>query len=221
MPRPPADQPLLTPERISQAALRLIDQDGLDDLSMRKLAAALGVTQGAIYHYYADKNALLHALLERVFEEVELPDLSGQSWQERLRILVQCYRQVALGHPHFVPYLFLPSAPVPRELDLLNALYGVLHDMGMPEPQGLQAGRMAFTMLRGVITAEVQGLFARDLMRLQRERAAEHPERYRDLLRHPPIEHDLTPGAYFDLALDLAIAGLEQRAREAQPAGNP
>ena len=92
--RPAAGQTPLTEERILSAALRLVEEHGLADLSMRRLAAALGVDPMAIYHHLPSKGALVAGLVRRVFAELPAPADGGSAWQARVRAFARAYRDL-------------------------------------------------------------------------------------------------------------------------------
>ncbi|MBB5234743.1 AcrR family transcriptional regulator [Deinococcus budaensis] len=206
MPRPPADQPLLTPDRITTAALRMIDQDGADALSTRKLAAVLGVSSKAVYHYYATKDELLHAVYLSILDDLDLPEDSGGTWEEQLRRFAQSFRRLARRHPSFLTGFLGPHAPTARELDALDAFYTLLRRSGLPDALVLPTGQLLLTFLIGYLRAELGGTFQGDTYRARVAAAARQRARYRTLPDLPvPAEGD---DATFDLALDLLIASL-------------
>src|SRR5438067_6768492 len=77
----------LSRERILEAAAELAGRDGLDALSMRRLAQELDVWPMSVYRYFRDKDELLDAVVGRAAERVSLPGESG-SWKEQLRDLL-------------------------------------------------------------------------------------------------------------------------------------
>lgn len=94
------DRATLSRERIAQAALDLIDGDGLDGLSMRKLGAALGVEAMSLYHYIDNKEDLLSAIVDNLYGEIELPtDVSDQNWEQAFRLALRSFYDVLLRHP--------------------------------------------------------------------------------------------------------------------------
>ena len=70
----------LSKHRVVVEAVRLADRDGVDGLSMRRLAGALGAGAMSLYHYVASKEELLDAMIDIVFEEIELPP-EATDWQ--------------------------------------------------------------------------------------------------------------------------------------------
>ena len=98
-------QPELSQDAIRTAALRLIDDDGLDAFSTRKLGAALGCEAMAIYWYYPSKEALLDAIVDLLMEDVAAAVVENGDWIATLRAVAHAYRRVAHAHPRAFPLL--------------------------------------------------------------------------------------------------------------------
>jgi len=98
-------QPELSQDAIRTAALRLIDDDGLDAFSTRKLGAALGCEAMAIYWYYPSKEALLDAIVDLLMEDVAAAVVENADWIATLRAVAHAYRRVAHAHPRAFPLL--------------------------------------------------------------------------------------------------------------------
>lgn len=103
--RPPTVRAPLSRERIAVAALALIDRDGLDACSMRRLGSELGVEAMALYHHFASKGRLLDAVMDLLVREIELPPAGQAAPIERLRTALRSYRGIALRHPQAFPLL--------------------------------------------------------------------------------------------------------------------
>ncbi len=93
----------LNPERIAEAALQLIDEDGLERFSMRALGARLGVEAMAIYHHLPSKGQVLDAVMDQLLLEWHWPAAGPPL--ERLAAALRAYRGLALSHPHAFPLL--------------------------------------------------------------------------------------------------------------------
>src|SRR5205814_1595470 len=78
--------------RIHAAALRIIDADGLEGLSMRKLAAELGVRAASLYRHVPGKDDLLHAVANDIMRRVDVSDFGTGDWQLGLRTWARPYR---------------------------------------------------------------------------------------------------------------------------------
>lgn len=215
MARPPADQPLLTPDRIIATALVLIDQDGIDALSTRRLATELGVSSKAVYHYYANKDELLHAVYLAILDELDQPEDQGDAWPDQLRRRAHSLRRLAHRHPSFLTGFLQHDEPAPRELEALDAFYTLLRRAGVPDPLVWQTGQFLLTFLMGHLRAERDGAFTRDEYEVEVGAARRHPSRYQSVPYLPVPEGD--SDAHFELALDLIIAGLQANAIPAHP----
>jgi AcrR family transcriptional regulator len=96
------DRAPLSRERIVDAALRLIDERGLDQLTMRRLGADLGVEAMSLYKHVAGKEAILDGvreLLLREFAATLAPDGGGPGWRAQLARFANAYRALGLAHP--------------------------------------------------------------------------------------------------------------------------
>src|SRR6185503_3421665 len=90
---------------IRREALRLIDEDGLEAFSTRKLGAALGCEAMAIYWYYPSKDALLDAVVDLLMEDVAATASASGDWIATLRAVAHAYRRIAHDHPRAFPVL--------------------------------------------------------------------------------------------------------------------
>ena len=100
-PAPPARvaaRPQLTRARIVEAALAVVDGRGLDALSMRAVADALGTGPASLYAHVADKDELLALLVERIIAGLELPEPDPDHWQEQLKAMVRALHSALLSH---------------------------------------------------------------------------------------------------------------------------
>ncbi len=99
-----ADRPPLSRARVLEAALELIDEHGLDALSMRKLGAALQVEAMSLYNHVSSKEDLLTGVADLLLEMVEIPSAGGD-WRVAVRQLCNAVRQVGVAHPTAFPLL--------------------------------------------------------------------------------------------------------------------
>ena len=98
----------VTPERVVEAALRLIDELGFDAFTMRRLAHDLGVEPVTVYRQLPNKDAILAAVSERLWQEVrpadeDLPE--GAGWQARVRAMWLALYAVMQAHPNAIPLI--------------------------------------------------------------------------------------------------------------------
>jgi AcrR family transcriptional regulator len=85
----------LTARRIAEAAVGIADAEGLDAVTMRRLAAELGVAPMAAYRYVSGKDELLELMVDFVYGELELPE-EAMDWREAMRTLALRVRAVLL-----------------------------------------------------------------------------------------------------------------------------
>lgn len=126
---PRASRTPLTRERALRAALDLADIGGLDALSMRRLADALGVEAMSLYHHVANKDAILDGLVDLVFDEVERPDPT-LPWKEALRRRMTSLRTALLRHRWALRVLETRTAPGASTLESHDAVLGCMHGAG-------------------------------------------------------------------------------------------
>ncbi|GLZ32374.1 TetR family transcriptional regulator [Lentzea sp. NBRC 105346] len=124
MPRP--STPLLSPTRIREVALAIIDRDGLDGLSMRKLAAELGVRAASLYGHVATKEDLLHQVATSILEKVDVSGFASGDWRQGLVECARSYRAALASHPNIVPFLAYGPARREASLERLDVLHGAL-----------------------------------------------------------------------------------------------
>jgi TetR/AcrR family transcriptional regulator, tetracycline repressor protein len=214
--RPRAGDELLTRERIVDAALAIVDAEGMAALSMRRLAAALGVDPMAIYRHLPNKQALIEALIARAFAALELPAPDdARPWQERVRAIAQAYRRLVRAHAHLIAYLTADSAwGGAAALDSNEALYGALLETGLPPQQLIYAADLIVDYVHGFVFAEVQKPAGEtfDRRTFLAHLAAQPPARYPVQRR---IFADLAAGgpadlpASFEAGIEVILAGIE------------
>ena len=206
MPRPPVDAPLLSSELIYATALRLIDQAGLDSLSMRKLAAELGVTPRSLYYYVPTKDALLREVYKVVLGELELPDPKHGDWQSNLRGLAYSFRALCRRHQNVAPYFLAGHDPVGRDTAIFEILFSLLQKAGIADAQVVSVSRTLVTFLTGYVLAEFNEMFTAQNFGARRALAQTSPAAYPVLLNlpAPPASADEN----FEVALTLLIAGI-------------
>jgi TetR/AcrR family tetracycline transcriptional repressor len=135
----------LTSEEVARVALATVERDGLNGLSMRRVADELGVQAASLYWHVQSKDHLLDLVAEELFSELELPDLPADAeWQVGLRVLAAAYYQFLLDHrdadrivagrfalgPNFVGHLETFARLLRRggftDTDAAYALYAVI-----------------------------------------------------------------------------------------------
>lgn len=201
MARPP--RRLLSHEQIVAAALELIDADGLDEFSTRKLAAALGVRGPSLYNYFATKDDILHAVANAVTANVDISMLGRDEWREALRGWARSYRAALLAHPNIVPFLAQGPGRRPAALAMADAVFGALVDAGWPASRATRIG----ALMRYFVAGSALGSFSQGF--------PSDPDVYGERYPHLRQAHLLTEHRWqvdegaFEMGLSALLAGLQ------------
>lgn len=136
---------------IVDAALHVMERGGVDSLTMREVAAEVGVTPMALYHHVADKSALLDLAADAVLASVPLPPEDGQAWDEHLRLLyVEVYRQVS-RFPGLARHLLGSGRSFPHGRAITNSSTRCLLAAGFDEDSASIARSTLFAFLLGTL----------------------------------------------------------------------
>src|SRR6202163_3185133 len=151
----------LTRSIILQTALSIVDRDGVDRLSMRRLSVALGRDPVMLYRHVASKAAVLDGVAEIVLAKLSV-DNTDPDWAAQLRTVARAFRQLALAHPNAVPLLVTRPLATPlgqRPPGMLRPLEDVLAlltSAGFAGDDALHIYRVLFGFLYGHILNELQ-----------------------------------------------------------------
>ena len=121
-----------------QAAVALAARDGIESLTMRKLADELGAGAMSLYHYVANKERLLDEMIDIVFSEIELPS-TDVDWKTAMRRRAISTREVLNRHRWAVGLMESRKSPGPASIRLHNAVLGCLREGGFPIEMTIQA----------------------------------------------------------------------------------
>lgn len=144
----------LSVQRIAQAALELADREGLDALSMRRLADELETAPMTLYGYVRAKDELLDAIVDVAMRDVELPPASG-SWRERLAALAWATRRNLDRHPALVQIRLRRPILTPTAFRSTEAGMQALADAGLPPAEAAHAFRILFVYTFGAAVFSV------------------------------------------------------------------
>jgi AcrR family transcriptional regulator len=201
---------------ILQTALRIIDRDGADGLSMRRLSDAVGRDPTVLYRHLPNKAAVLNGVAEIVLAQLSV-DTADPDWVAQLRSVAHDFRRLAITHPNVVPLLVTRPLSTPLGLrppgmlrpleDVLTLLIGA----GFSGVDALHVYRLLFGFLYGHILNELQEVVERpeetdDVLRLGLHRLAitEFPH----VRALAPALASYDGAAELDRGLDLLLAGL-------------
>jgi TetR/AcrR family transcriptional regulator, tetracycline repressor protein len=150
----------LTEEEILDAALTLLDHGGPDAVSVRGIAARVGVAPNAVYTYFPGKAAVIKALAERLLGEVDRDVFADRErpWRERVEALALELRQRLSAHPGAVNLMVNSRMGGPHALALNERLLQLLADAGLDPTDAARASRLFFVYVFGSLVLEVAGL---------------------------------------------------------------
>jgi TetR/AcrR family transcriptional regulator, tetracycline repressor protein len=141
----------LNRERVVDAALTLVDRDGLDTLTMRRLGRELGVEAMSLYEYLASKDELLTAVAERVLSELDLVDDPARPWQARVRSVIDAWARLAENHPGAFVLLYRSRRITVEDLMPAEIMFAALSDAGFQPLEIVQAYRTLVAFVDGVL----------------------------------------------------------------------
>ncbi|AVX03122.1 hypothetical protein MXMO3_00578 [Maritalea myrionectae] len=209
----------LNAQKITEAAIELADSQGIEALSMRKLATQLGVTAMSIYNHVANKDDLLSLMLDHVVSEFERPQIKGD-WQETMRRRAHSMRQAFLRHPWAPPLLISTITNGEQTMRDTDATLGCLINAGFTYA--------AADWARNAIDSHIYGYTMQEL------NFPVEPDEYKAAAAHylPMIEKSdfpylhgatlaLVNGEYdgvtqFDFGLNLLLEGLARQLQSGQ-----
>jgi AcrR family transcriptional regulator len=191
---------------VVQAGLRLVDRDGVEALTMRRLGRELGVEAMSLYGYVDNKQDLLEGVLARVHAELPTPDPPGP-WPQRLRTIARRFRTVLLRHPNIVGLVAARPVTSQAGVHMVESALAALRDAGLDLVQANQAVNVVVGFTVGHVADQVGdgtpvGTVG-SVDGLDRERFPNVAER-----AALDADHD----AEFELGLDVIVAGISRLA---------
>ena len=149
----------LSRDRIAAAAVDLVDQHGLEQFGVRRLASAMGVDPMSIYNHVKGKAALLDAISAAVLAEAKDKVTSAGPpgpWDDTARQLARAYRDLARRHPRVFPLLATRAQTSPVALTAIERLSAAMRRDGFPDQAIADAPLTLFGFLNGYLLATVR-----------------------------------------------------------------
>lgn len=197
---------VLSRERIRDCALILIDRSGLGELSMRKLAAELGVQAASLYKHYPTKDDVLDAVASQIVTAVDTSAFDAdEEWAHALAAWARSYRAALVSHPNIVPFLAAGPGQRDESLRIADSVHGGLVRAGWPPRDATLIGAAT----RSLVLGSTVGSFSRGFV--------DDVQVYQDRYPHMAQAHLLRAKAgeidtdSFELALTAFIDGLRTR----------
>lgn len=201
----------LTRERVAEAALELVDHEGLDGLSMRRLADSLGVGTMTLYGYFRSKRELLDAVVDSAVSE--RPEETGDGdWRSQLRTLLHRARRNLLRHPALVEIRVRQPVLQPEALRFAESGLRILRGAGFDRREATLAFRLVFSYLFGYAAFSPAAAVEEDRAAAAAAIRALPPDDYPELSGAAAEAAQAMGGEEaFDFGLERILDGLEAR----------
>ena len=145
----------LSRDEIIRAALDLAESDGLEKMSLHKIAQAVGVKTMSLYNHVADKSDVLDAMADRIMAEIVLPDMDAMSWEDGLRSLSAAFRSAAMRYPCSAPLVLTRRINAPSVLPVVDAALRLLDRAGVESADAVHILRTYIAFLVGTMLREI------------------------------------------------------------------
>ena len=145
----------LSRSAVVDAALAMMDRDGLDAVTMPKLAQHLGVGTMSLYRHVSDKDDLIAAVAEQVMGGIDVPDGPADDWQGRVVGYLRALRDAAIAHPALARILADRGLTVGPVFDRLEQVHGILLTAGFSDSDAVRAFYSLLTYVFGFVIWEL------------------------------------------------------------------
>jgi AcrR family transcriptional regulator len=158
--RRPGPRRALTEDEILDATLQLLDEGGANAASVRGIAAKVGVAPNAVYTYFPDKAAVIRALVERLFSEIDHGVFADrtQPWRQRVQSLAVELRARLAAHPGAVTLMIGQPRTGPHALALGEHLLELFADAGLTPTDAARASHLLFGYVFSSVALDVADL---------------------------------------------------------------
>jgi AcrR family transcriptional regulator len=202
MPRPRS----LTPRRLAQAALAVLDREGTTGLSMRAVAAELRMSTMGLYRYVTDRDELERLIVDLLLEDLDSHTAENQPWPQRISELAHRAREAVLRHPAAIPLLLTHRQDSPHTRRWGEAMLTILDDAGFDAPTRAIAFRTLLSYILGALQVQNHG----PLNGPGTELLAELPlDRYPRLAHTARAARHIDPAEEFRAGLETILTGLQ------------
>jgi len=222
-----ARQPRLSRDAILDRALAVADAEGIDAVSVRRLARDLGVTPMALYWHVDDKNALLHALGDRLLGGLDLTVDERMPWPEQLRAFVVSFTAVLRAHPSAAMLIgSLPTVASANALGATEVALDILRRAGFSPEEAAHITTQIVRTTTSMVIAELDVIPATGEPACTEEFLRSlPPERFPRVIEAAgPLSAHEDPESFDDLVIELILAGVEAaaaRRRDARRSAPP
>jgi AcrR family transcriptional regulator len=212
----------LTRETIVATAMRILDAEGLKDLSMRRIADELNTGAASLYWHVGSKDGLLDLMFDEIIGEQDVPDPDPQLWREQLKQVARTMRNTILRHRDVVR-ISIGRVPMgPNALRYSDRVIAILRAGGVPDHLAVSGHHLLIAVVNG-FTMDETGEMAEppkdplppeDVPAMVSDYLGSlPPERFPNLVALSNQFAIADQDARFDLLIDIYIEGLAQRSQ--------
>ncbi|MFT4259816.1 TetR/AcrR family transcriptional regulator C-terminal domain-containing protein [Microbacterium sp.] len=208
----------LTRTAITDAAMRIVETEGADALTLRRLGTELGTNHTAVLRHFASKDAIVLSLAERLMTEALSGFRTGAGWRETLETLARRVRAACLRHPSVAVLAAVRVSRSPDEFRGANAVIGALADAGLHGREAALVYRSVTDLALAAGAYEAGFLLldasARegDREAMRREYLLASPAEYPHLAAVAPHLAEIDDDEQFESSLRLILDGVAARA---------
>lgn len=209
----------LTRDAIVESALALADVEGLEAVTIRRLAQENGVTPMAMYWHFNDKEALLDGLADHLIAAVKLPEPGTGTWDEQLHAILTAFLVAIRPHPTVANLTLRRILVAEPGLAMAERVLGLLHGAGFTDEKAAEVGTFLICSIITLAGADpTAGPHGEDPEQTQRHKrallGALAPERYpRIIAAAPALIVCRSRDDYFSRNIDLLVQGARGVAR--------
>jgi AcrR family transcriptional regulator len=206
-------------EAIVDAAVRLLDAEGLDAFSMRRVADELGTGAASLYWHVGSKDGLLDLVMDQVIGEQQVPDPEPERWPEQIRELARKQREICLRHRWMVE---VSIGRIPMGLNALTyseRTLAILKSGGVPDMLAVQGYLLMISTVNGFMLDEVGDVqpgapsgVPQEAADLASQYISSLPaDRFPHMVALAPEFARADPEERFELLLDIFVGGIVSR----------
>lgn len=216
----PSERAQLSPARIIRVAVEMIERDGEEAVSMRRIAAQLQCGAMSLYNHIPNKDALLDAVAEHIMTDFRFATDSRADWRDQARALVRAFRDIARRYPRCINLVIM------RQLNTAAGLQPLESALATTRAAGFD-GEVAVRIMRTFVAYALGSLVNEARLTRMRAGAADDPRGYPiqvDGRQFPNIAElagtlvQVDHEADFEFGLDLLITAVEALPRTTAPA---
>ena len=210
----------ITAEAITEAAIKILDTEGLDGLSMRRVADALHTGPASLYWHVGSKDGLLDLVFDQLIGEMDVPEPEGGRWKEQLKQVALSQRATILRHRDLVAISMGRIPMGPNALRYTERVVAILRAGGVPDGLAVSGYLLLFALVNGFtmdemaepVTGSDDSREALSPSAVSGYLASLPPGQFPNIVAVAPHFAQWDNDVQFEMLVDIYVDGLAQRA---------